>query len=342
MLVKANDKSKSEGLAELPASGSAATTEDLDNYYGMPFLKRPKWRWEIALYFFFEGISAGTFLLGSLADLSGNQRLWAFPQTAYDLAFLTLAPCPPLLIADLGRPKRFHHMLRVFKPASPMNLGAWTLAGFSGALSAITAQRLIGNGSSENNKLMLRSALGAAGVPFALTMISYPGVLLSTTSTPVWSRSRFLGALLASSSISTAAAASSLVLSLRGGDHSHALDRLRQIETVSRTCEAGALTAYVVTLKDAARPLTKGRQAAWFWLGAIGCGLLLPAILSEGPNRKRRRSRKRSILRSALTLAGGFALKWAITHAGRQSADDVRASHSATRPNESAVGWRPN
>ena len=31
------------------------------------------------------------------------------------------------LVADLGRPERFHHMLRVAKPSSPMSLGTWIL-----------------------------------------------------------------------------------------------------------------------------------------------------------------------------------------------------------------------
>ena len=38
-------------------------------YYGIPSLKAPKWKWEIALYFFFEGISAGSFVLGTMAHL---------------------------------------------------------------------------------------------------------------------------------------------------------------------------------------------------------------------------------------------------------------------------------
>src|SRR5438093_5477512 len=167
-----------------PKPAASAPADEREGYYGVPLLKRPKWRWEIALYFFFEGVSAGSFLLGALADLSGNKCLRKLARTAYDVSFLTLLPCPPMLIADLGRPERFHHMLRLFKPTSPMNLGAWTLTGFSAPVTAIAAFRLIGDGSSnDENKLMLRSGVGAAGLPFALAMISYPGVLLSTTST---------------------------------------------------------------------------------------------------------------------------------------------------------------
>src|SRR5438552_965098 len=355
MTTKANEKGTAEWLPDCTPSSdivkmatanpaTRAQADKREDYYGVPLLKRPKWRWEIALYFFFEGISAGSFLLGALADLSGNKRLRELARTAYDVSILTVLPCPPLLIADLGRPERFHHMLRVFKPMSPMNLGAWTLAGFSAPVTAITALRLISDGSSrDQNKLVLRSALGTVGLPFALTMISYPGVLLSTTSTPVWSRSRFLGALFACSSIGNGAAATSLALSLQSGNHSVALERLAKIESTARICEGAALITYLATSKDAARPLTKGRHSRLFWLGAVGCGLLLPLVLSDNRkhNKDHRRSRGKSIVRSVLSLAGGLALKWAITHAGRQSADDVQSTHNATRPDKSAPGWGP-
>src|SRR5437660_10849039 len=142
MTTKANEKGAAEWLPDCTPSSdivkmatanpaTRAQADKREDYYGVPLLKRPKWRWEIALYFFFEGISAGSFLLGALADLSGNKRLRELARAAYDVSFLTVLPCPPLLIADLGRPERFHHMLRVFKPMSPMNLGAWTLTAFA-------------------------------------------------------------------------------------------------------------------------------------------------------------------------------------------------------------------
>ena len=36
-----------------------------------------------------------------------------------------------LLIVDLGRPMRFLHMLRVFKPTSPLSVGSYILSPFS-------------------------------------------------------------------------------------------------------------------------------------------------------------------------------------------------------------------
>ncbi|WP_416904257.1 NrfD/PsrC family molybdoenzyme membrane anchor subunit [Micromonospora echinospora] len=37
------------------------------------------------------------------------------------------------LVHDLGRPARFHHMLRVAKVTSPMSVGTWILAVFGPA-----------------------------------------------------------------------------------------------------------------------------------------------------------------------------------------------------------------
>ena len=44
-----------------------------------------------------------------------------------------------MLVLDLGDPLRFHHMLRVFKPSSPMSLGTWSLAAYSLPLTLIVA-----------------------------------------------------------------------------------------------------------------------------------------------------------------------------------------------------------
>src|SRR2546426_899513 len=106
MTTKADEKPTAEWLPEFTPSAdivkmatakspTSVQADEREGYYGVPLLKRPKWRWEIALYFFFEGISAGSFLLGALADLSGNKRLRELARAAYDVSFLTLLPCPP-------------------------------------------------------------------------------------------------------------------------------------------------------------------------------------------------------------------------------------------------------
>ena len=108
----------------------------------MPILAQPTWGHQIAAYFYLGGISSGAFVLGALAGLTGSEQRMKLARTAHYVSFGAMLPCAPLLIADLGRPALFHHMLRIFKPSSPMNLGAWTLT-VHGAMATITAARLL-------------------------------------------------------------------------------------------------------------------------------------------------------------------------------------------------------
>lgn len=331
-----------------------------DGYYGLPMLKRPLWKWEIALYFFFEGISSGAYLLGTLAEVFGRKEHKNLIRAARYISLASLLPCPPLLIADLGKPQKFHHMLRVWKPKSPMNFGAWTLTAFSLPVGLLALKQFFSdvsqkNESSENSNMDFASrAVGLAGVPLALIMLGYPGVLLSTTSTPVWSRTRFLGALFAASSLSNAAAALSLADSASDEKNSASANRLKKIENLFTAVESVALAAYIADSKSAAKPLTNGRYAKLFWLGAVGAGLIAPSVhrltVSEMPQsltktsgdlpKKVKKSRTGKIIRGTLSLAGGLALKWAVTHAGRASAEDPQAARDATRANENNPGWR--
>src|SRR5438874_13467054 len=120
----------------------AAHANPRDAYRDVPILKQPTWNTEVAAYFFFGGVSAGSALVGSLAQVAGGARYKRLARTAHYVSFATLLPCPPLLIDDLGMPQRFHHMLRVFKPSSPMNLGAWALT-VHGAMATVTVLRML-------------------------------------------------------------------------------------------------------------------------------------------------------------------------------------------------------
>jgi len=312
-------------------------------YYGLPILKRPFWKWEIAMYFFFEGISAGSYVLCTVAGLRDRMQFDESIRRGRYLSFVSMLFCPPLLIADLGRPERFHHMLRIFKKTSPMNHGAWALTGygiFASTLAVLAwpAKAL----PSTILRVLLRAfqwimperLLSVLGMPFALTMISYPGVLLSTTANPVWSHTNFLGPLFASSSLSNGAAALALI---NYGSKDHALhSALTRFEDLSSAGELTSLALYVGTAGEATKPLFKGKQSTLFMVGAFGIGLIVPAIL--------RRSRSR-ILRHGvaplLTLLGGVALKWSITYAGQESALDAGLASKNAPSKTGEPFWGP-
>ena len=72
---------------------------------------------------------------------------------------------PALLVADLGRPERFLHMLRVFKVTSPMSVGTWILLASSGATN--TAAALTLSGRLRRIRRLAEAVSFATGPPLA-------------------------------------------------------------------------------------------------------------------------------------------------------------------------------
>ena len=81
------------------------------------------------------------------------------------------------------------------------------------------------------------------GVPFALLLAGYTGVLLSTSATPLWARKNWLGALFSASAVSTGASAIEMALQIKSpnaeAQPSHA--PLNTIETAAKVVEAVTL-----------------------------------------------------------------------------------------------------
>ena len=97
-------------------------------------LKEPVWTAEIPLYFYAGGLAGASAGLGLLSDLRGERVL---ARRAWALALAGSVVSPALLISDLGVPRRFLHMLRLFKVTSPMSVGSWILAAFGASTAAI-------------------------------------------------------------------------------------------------------------------------------------------------------------------------------------------------------------
>src|SRR5579884_3668021 len=132
-------------------------------YYGLPLLKAPVWTWEVPLYFFLGGVAGASEAIALVARMAGNEP--GLERAALWMAALAALVCPALLVADLGRPRRFLHMLRVFKWQSPMSVGAWTLALFSAAaFSALAANeaRLAGLAPHPASLLVWAAEIGRA------------------------------------------------------------------------------------------------------------------------------------------------------------------------------------
>ena len=283
------------------------------------------------MYFWLGGMAAGAYVTASLAQNFGSADDRSAAAGGYYVAAAALVPCAPLLIADLGRPDRFHHMLRIFKPLSPMNLGAWTLTGFT----PIALARAASHASSTG---LLRGPLGAlarlvptrlaelAGCALGLTLAGYSGVLLAATNVPLWAKSKLLGGLFMASALASGSAAVSLQAASRGAPDA-TLHRLATLESAASLGEIVILTGYVTQSGKTGRPLTAGRFSAPFWLGAVGAGTLLPLLLHRlARGRHGRALQSLSTVAAVCTMAGSLVLRWSIVEAGKDSSEDQAAS----------------
>jgi hypothetical protein len=128
----------------------------------------------------------------------------ALAGVAYPIALLFLVADLVCLVLDLGDPFRFHHMLRVWKPGSPMSLGTWCLTAYAVPLTMLTVIGLLpGDGAGLE---WLRRMMLVAGLVPAFGAAVYKGVLFSTTAQPGWSSARWLGGYLSSSALLLGAA----------------------------------------------------------------------------------------------------------------------------------------
>lgn len=334
------------GLDEAPRRRRREADEE-PAYYDISILKPPVWTPEVAAYFFLGGLSAGAFIIARCAERCASRDCGDITRHGTYISLATALPCAPLLIKDLGDPKRFHHMLRVIKPSSPMNFGTWVVTAFNALAVAAAARELLraklGDPPPRGLARLLDWALTTSGdllgVPVAILLAGYTGVLLSTTSTPVWCKNRWIGALFSASAIGAGASAIRLSTEIkqlsapaeeieRTGSASHTVG---MIETASHIAEAAALAGYLSDAGELAKPLTRGKQSKLFLLGAVGAGLVLPTVLRHAPAPAKWR-RWLGIGASVLALAGGAALRWAFVEAGKESGSDPDAARKSSRP----------
>ena len=276
-----------------------------------PVINAPVWTWEIPLYFWFGGIAAGSSFVALACDLAGDEHS---ARVARKVALGALMPSPPLLIMDLGRPERFYNMLRIFKPRSPMSMGAWALSAFGGLAAAAVGADLLGRRREAR-------ALGAANAIVGGYLGSYTGVLLASTAVPVWARSRlFLGPIFVSTATATGAAATRLALVATGLPVGHPTRRaLGHVETGAMAAELILSVVNERRLGELASGFEQGRSGRLFktakWLVRGGLALRF-ARKPLGPRIHH--------LASLLYLAAGLMFRYAWVGAGRESAKHDR------------------
>ena len=274
-------------------------------YYGRPIVKPPEWTGLIPTYFWLGGCAGASATLATASRLGKNHVAARVLIYAAALGSAGSAIC---LIADLKKPSRFLHMMRVFKPTSPMNLGVYLFGAFSGA--AITAALSEVTGIARPLGRVAEAVAALCGPAMSV----YTSVLIGDTVMPAWHYGRkSMPALFAATSAATAGAvglcfippanarpARRLAL-LGGAAMPWAWSRLhRELGSFqSQAYESGKAGA----LANVARLLNAG-----------GC---LCALFA-------RRNARAARVAGFMILAAGLAERFAVYEAGKNSAIDPR------------------
>ncbi len=309
------------------------------SYYGVPVIHKPHWKWLVIVYFFLGGISGAAYTIAAIAGAVGPSSDRSLVRAGRYLSFATLLPCPVLLILDLGRPERFLYMLRVLKLRSPMSLGTWGLTIF-GAFASLSAVQQIAADKPTLPPWVQRSVcrvpphrIAIAGVPFALFVSGYTGVLLAATAVPLWAkRGLLLGPLFLTAALSSGVSALTALLALRRSTSRDALHRLDNLERVTLVTELVLLVSWIIRLGRTAKPITEGSTGRLLRYGVIGAGLTVPLALDRiFDHQSGSRPRTLHLLSATLVLVGGFALRYVVVVGGQASADDPQATFDLTR-----------
>lgn len=177
----------------------ATTHGNITGYTAERVTKAPDWHSLVAWDLLFNNLTTGLFLTAAVSEFIEPEVFARVAKTAYPLALVLLFVDLLCLVLDLGDPLRFHHMLRVFKPTSPMSLGTWCLTIYSFPLTVAAALSLLPI-ESPTLEWIRKAAVLFAILP-ALGSAVYKGVLLSTNAQPGWRDARWLGGYLTSAAL---------------------------------------------------------------------------------------------------------------------------------------------
>ncbi|TAK30064.1 MAG: oxidoreductase [Chloroflexota bacterium] len=126
----------------------------------------------IAIYFYMTGMSAGSFILSTLAYGFGMAKFKPVGKIGVVMAILLLAMAPMNLIADLSQPLRFWHLFPYLNATSPITYGSFLL-------SLYPVNCLIYGFFMYTGRAKLTKIFGLIGIPLAISVHGYTGFILA-------------------------------------------------------------------------------------------------------------------------------------------------------------------
>lgn len=313
-----------------------------------------RWGWLIVLYLFLGGLSAGLFFVSALATYLRSEGQPAYPRIARLGALL--APWPvsigsTLLVFDLGHWYRFYKLFVTLEWHSPMSIGAWLLAGFTGVtLAAFWAwlpdaplawvvarlpRRLrILSVIAWPGRTGWRRLLAMVGFPLAIGVGIYTGVLLGAVQArPFWN-TNLVAQMFLFSALSTGCATVILVLALhRAPLEEGEAKLLLSLDITLILLELFIVLPYVIhgrlsplAVQQALALVLGGPFTFAFWVLFFTLGLSLPLVLELWEIRPVlldrpgfQPGRWLAGASAALVIFGGFVLRYVFVYAGQMS-----------------------
>ena len=304
--------------------------------------------WNIPLWFdiWLAGMAGGAYLVAFLADrYSGGNHKNLFRLAVYTGVPLAIIGVL-LLVIDLGTPIWFWHLFTSFLPVAVMSMGTWILVAFLIVAFVMMIMWVIEGDATRSASAYSGNMSGMArrisgflswiNVIFAVLLISYPGVLLASTSQPIWSNTLLMPALFVASAAGTGVALLMLMALLMNAVNKSSSSMLNSTvkwlfgstgwqisrETMGQLSkallgmiivEALVLVGYVIWLAvtgtsgvEALSLLTTGTLAIPFWVVIVGIGLIIPLMLLLT---KRAKATLFVTTSASCVLLGGLALR---------------------------------
>jgi Ni/Fe-hydrogenase subunit HybB-like protein len=248
---------------------------NVPGYTNRPVTKAPDWHGLVAWDLLFNNLTTGLFLVAAIGDLAVPEVFSDVARVAYPVALVFLLTDLVCLVLDLGDPLRFHHMLRVFKPTSPMSLGTWCLTVYSLPLTLAAALSLLPERAMALE--WVRRAAIVLGLLPALGSAAYKGVLLSTNAQPGWRDARWLGGYLTNSAL-LLGCAEMLALSVSMGQESAAAT-FRTAVGLLLVLNAVPLGMLLANLRPVLTRIYTREQLWGLGMATLGGGTLIPLCL---------------------------------------------------------------
>ncbi|MGD9819348.1 MAG: NrfD/PsrC family molybdoenzyme membrane anchor subunit [Desulfomonilaceae bacterium] len=276
------------------------------------------WKVYIPLYFYFTGLSAGSFILSTLSTVFGIKRFKPMALPSAIISFVLLLLAPACLILDLHQPTRFWHTLvpEYFNPTSALSYGSWLLTLYPIANLIYIYFIFVKNDS-------VTKVLGTITVPLAIFVHAYTGFAFALVRARAWWHSALMPGFFLTSALLSGIALLVIVAMIMNRYMKEKLDpelfkslRLMMIGILLMDLFwTGCfwLTLMVSNADGYVSIMVALHEKLYLW-GEIVAGMLIPLAILLIP--KTRYSRPWLVLASLLIIGGVFLMRYSVVFIG--------------------------